>query len=56
MTVSWWTRGRAATRSEVLQAIDAGLPQLRELCETPDDHAELDAAHNRALQHVPPSV
>lgn len=53
--VSWWTAGRAATRAEVLAAIDAGMPVLRQMCETPDDHAVLDAAHHRAIKLAPPT-
>ncbi len=52
-SVSWWARGREATRAEVLAAIDSGMPELRKLCEGPDDHTDLDSAYQVALDLLP---
>jgi len=30
--VSWWCQGRTATRAEVQESIDSGLPKLQEMC------------------------
>jgi hypothetical protein len=40
--VEWWAHGRAATRAEVLAAIDKGLPQLRALADGAEESAEVE--------------
>lgn len=51
---SWWAHGREATRAEVLDAIDSGLPILREqAAKQRGALAELDRMHAQALQLVP---
>lgn len=57
LNVQWWACGRAATRTEVIAAIDSGMPALRAVCD--DDprsgtHSALDLAYQRALKHLPP--
>lgn len=51
----WYCQGRIATRAEVLESIDSGLPILRQMAE--QDGAEavamLDRMHADALQYVP---
>ena len=51
----WYAEGREATRSEVLVAIDSGLPLLAGVAtvEGPDAVAALERLHERALAHVP---
>jgi len=41
--VEWYAHGRKATRAEIEESIQTGLPSLRELCSTPGDKASLDA-------------
>jgi hypothetical protein len=51
----WFTRGRAATREEIMHAFDTGLPALREVAEFegPSAVAELQSLTERALALVP---
>ena len=55
--VSWWVQGRAATRAEILDSIQAGLPALIEVCKLEDDPgratAELDRRVDRAMTLLP---
>jgi hypothetical protein len=53
--VRWYAQGRAATRAEVLDAIESGLPQLREMAELdgPRGVAMLDRQHAAAIALVP---
>jgi hypothetical protein len=51
--VRWYAHGRVATRDEVLAAIDAGLPALREIAEAEGAGAQLDGELARALELVP---
>lgn len=57
--VSWWREGRAATRAEILESIDTGLPILREQCEGEVEreragaHAELDRRYAEMLGMLP---
>lgn len=41
ISVEWWTRGRLATRAEVLDAIDSGMPLLLGACADDWDRKEL---------------
>jgi hypothetical protein len=54
----WFARGREATRAEVLDSIDSGLPILAEMAERdgPEACAELNAMHARALDYIPAEV
>lgn len=36
-SIEWFREGRAATRDEVIEAMDSGLPNLLEACERDDD-------------------
>jgi len=49
----WFALGRTATRDEVLAAIDAGLPALREMADAEGAGAQLDREVSRALALVP---
>ncbi len=53
----WFRSGQYATRQEVLDAIDAGLPKLRDACQLDDDPAasakELQDAIDVAMRLVP---
>lgn len=54
--VIWLARGREATRAEVLDSIDSGLPILRDVAEKHDGTAgmaELDRRHKAALAFIP---
>lgn len=53
--VEWYARGRQATRDEVLDSIDSGLPILRAMAveEGPDALAYLDRLYSSALELVP---
>lgn len=51
----WFAHGREATRAEVLESIDSGLPILRDMAQQdgPDAVASLAAMHERALACIP---
>lgn len=53
--VQWFACGRTATRAEVLESIDSGLPILRDMAEKQGAAAiaELDRLHAQALQLIP---
>jgi hypothetical protein len=54
---SWWANGRPASRAEVLESIDSGVPLLEAECDRDDDPAlarrELARLHQRALRYLP---
>jgi len=52
-SLSWWREGRTATRQEILNAIDSGLPFLKEKCEGVEDMKVLDEMHAEALRLLP---
>lgn len=56
-TWSWWSCGRQATRAEVLESIESGLPLLDVQCDLDDDPAasrrELARQHRAALRYLP---
>lgn len=54
-SLSWWARGREATRDEILESITSGLPLLREAAEQgrPGDVRELEREVERAMTLVP---
>lgn len=51
----WFREGRAATRNEVLEAFDKGLPFLRDAAraESPEAMAELEARLEQAMKLLP---
>lgn len=53
----WFCEGRPATRGEALNAIDSGMPTLRQIAEDDPDperaQTELDRQHHRALSLLP---
>jgi hypothetical protein len=53
----WWTRGREATREEVLASIEAGAPALYEIAATQgaDDIAALQQQLDRAIRTLVPA-
>lgn len=54
INVSWWREGRAATREEIMESIDSGIPQLRELCVTASDHADLIKRYQWLINNLLP--
>lgn len=57
--LEWYCRGRAATRAEVLESIESGLPLLREAAEKndgPEGMALLETQITQAIRLVPRSV
>lgn len=52
--VRWFREGRPATRHEILEGMDLGIPKLREMCgEDQDQHDLLDVYITRARQYIP---
>jgi hypothetical protein len=54
--LSWWCEGRPATRLEVIESIESGLPILREIAEKqdgPEGMAELEVLIQKALKLLP---
>jgi len=53
--VKWFREGRQATRAEILESINTGLPLLRNVAdqEGPDARRALDQMTDRALKFVP---
>ncbi len=51
--VEWFAEGREATRDEILESMDSGLPLLRDKCENGDDHQALTGRYLAALQYLP---
>lgn len=52
--VEWYAHGRRATRAEVMEAIESGLPALREVCDNAEAHAELDKRAAAITELLPP--
>jgi hypothetical protein len=53
-SVSWWCRGRTATREEVAESIRTGLPLLEaEAAKERGAMPALQQAHQRAMQYLP---
>jgi hypothetical protein len=56
-STSWWAHSRPATREEVLESMESGLPLLDEQCDHDDDPAEsrkvLRRQYEQALRYVP---
>lgn len=53
MALSWWSEGRTATRAEIMDSIQTGLPLLAKLCQTEADNQELTRRLARALNLLP---
>jgi hypothetical protein len=55
IAVEWYCEGRAATRAEVQQSIDSGLPELRAFQEfmPPDKRAKSERDIQNALKYLP---
>jgi hypothetical protein len=53
--VEFFAEGRKATRAEIMESIDSGLPTLREMAERdgPDAVAELEVMYDKAMELVP---
>jgi len=60
--VEWWREGRRASRAEIMEAIESGLPRLREACnqEQPRDrisaHNDLTQKLDRVVKELLPTV
>jgi hypothetical protein len=55
-SVTWWANGRAATRAEVLESVDSGMPILRDIAvqEGPKAVAQLDRQRLAIEPILPP--
>jgi len=53
--VDWWTKGRLATRAEIIEAIDAGYPTLLEAAKRDGAEAiaEVEVYRVRAMNYLP---
>lgn len=52
-STSWWREGRTATRGEIMESIETGLPLLRELCDCKEAFDALEHATRRAMKLLP---
>lgn len=54
-SISWWCRGRQATRDEVMESINSGMPLLEELADKEGRNAQLAlrGAYRTALGLIP---
>jgi hypothetical protein len=55
VSVEFWTQGRRATRQEIMESIDSGMPLLREAAVKDGEEAvaDLDELYQRAIKLVP---
>lgn len=54
-TVHWYAQGQPATREQVLESIESGIPLLEEVCDGDEKElALLAGAVNNVLRHLPP--
>jgi hypothetical protein len=51
--VRWYCQGRTATRAEVLESIDSGMPSLRELADKEGSGVQLQQQYNDMLRLLP---
>lgn len=61
ISVEWWREGRKATRGEIMESIDSGLPKLQEMCELePRDkagaYAELQRRYDWVHKNLVPVI
>jgi protein-disulfide isomerase-like protein with CxxC motif len=56
-SVQWYAEGRKATRAEILESIETGLPLLRDMAQrqSPEAEAELERMLAKAMKFVPAS-
>jgi hypothetical protein len=55
IAVTWWREGRTATRAEIMESIDSGLPLIEEHWTNDRERAELKRLYEHALKNVPAS-
>lgn len=57
LSVSWFANGRAATRAEILESIESGMPLLRPIAEaeSPEAVAELDRRYKHVVETLVPA-
>jgi hypothetical protein len=55
ISVEYFAEGRAATRDEIMQSINSGMPTLRDMAKTdgPEAMVELQQMYDKALELVP---
>lgn len=53
VAIQWWREGRAATRAEIEESINTGLPLLRGVCESQEENDALDQAVKTAQALLP---
>jgi hypothetical protein len=51
--LEWYREGRAATRAEILESIDSGMPILRAASEIDDSGEALDVQYKVAMRLLP---
>jgi hypothetical protein len=52
-STSWWREGRTATRAEILESFESGLPYLENLCKSPEEKTDLYECRDAALKYLP---
>lgn len=54
--LEWYAQGRTASRAEIMESIDSGMPSLRQLADLagPKAQAQLQNQYNRMLTLLPP--
>lgn len=52
--VVWWREGRSASRDEIMEAIETGLPKLEEVCDGDTERALLARQMDVAMKYLPP--
>jgi hypothetical protein len=53
ISVTWWREGRPATRAEIQESIDSGIPLLRSICKSERDHKGLDESIESQKRYLP---
>jgi ferredoxin len=53
LMVEWYREGRAATRAEILESIDSGMPILRQAAALDGSEKHLDGWYKRAMRLLP---
>lgn len=51
--VAWFAEGKPASRAQIIDAMDQGIPKLRALCRTNQDRVLLDDMMRRAWRWIP---
>lgn len=51
--VLWFSRGRQATRAEVEESVNSGLPELEKMCQNDEDRYELERRRKIAVMLYP---